>query len=184
MRKYLDSSSMESVYFCQIGMSFVFKYNTSLKFVRPLSRGRCCKSKEAENGRPLARLHGNFTPAHACGCAAQCFEGVQRGCLIVLPMGRRLQAAIPDLRPCVFRSAVIGAYPMGLKWYHGAPAYRLLQQPIGFLPAGVDRPAGHIHVLGDLAVCHLHDQEPVHQKDVLVFLGQGVQRLGQPVVLD
>ena len=29
MRKYLDASSMESVYFCQIGISFVFKYNTS-----------------------------------------------------------------------------------------------------------------------------------------------------------
>ena len=29
IRKYLEASSMESVYFCQIGISFVFKYNTS-----------------------------------------------------------------------------------------------------------------------------------------------------------
>ena len=27
--KYLDASSMESVYFCQIGILFVFEYNTS-----------------------------------------------------------------------------------------------------------------------------------------------------------
>src|SRR5699024_3097084 len=38
------------------------------------------------------------------------------------------------------------------------------------------------HVLGDLAVCHV--QEPVHQEDVPVILRQGVQRLGQPVILD
>ena len=25
------------------------------------------------------QLHGNLTPAHTDGCAAQCFEGVQRG---------------------------------------------------------------------------------------------------------
>ena len=29
------------------------------------------------------QLHGNLTPAHACGCAAQCFEGVQRGSIII-----------------------------------------------------------------------------------------------------
>lgn len=32
------------------------------------------------------QLHGNFTPSHACGCAAQCCEGVQRGSIIVLPV--------------------------------------------------------------------------------------------------
>ncbi len=37
--------------------------------------------KNGKNGRRLAAAHGNLTPAHACGCAAQCFEGVQRGSL-------------------------------------------------------------------------------------------------------
>ena len=32
------------------------------------------------------QLHGSFTPSHACGCAAQCCEGVQRGSIIVLPV--------------------------------------------------------------------------------------------------
>ena len=45
MRKYLDASSMESVYFCQIGISFVFKYNTSCKFARPLSEDGVAKNK-------------------------------------------------------------------------------------------------------------------------------------------
>ena len=39
------------------------------------------------------QLHGNFTPAHDAGCAAQCFEGVQRGNLIILPVNPRPQAA-------------------------------------------------------------------------------------------
>ena len=29
------------------------------------------------------QFHGNLTPAHTCGCAAQCFEGVQRGSIII-----------------------------------------------------------------------------------------------------
>ena len=45
------------------------------------------------------QLHGNFTPAHAYGCAAQCFEGVQRGSLIILPVHPRPQAATPVSRP-------------------------------------------------------------------------------------
>ena len=32
-----------------------------------------------KTGRRLAAAHGDLTPAHADGCAAQCFEGVQRG---------------------------------------------------------------------------------------------------------
>ena len=31
----------------------------------------------------MAAAHGNLTPAHADGCAAQCFEGVQRGSIII-----------------------------------------------------------------------------------------------------
>ena len=45
------------------------------------------------------QLHGNLTPAHADGCAAQCFEGVQRGSLIVLSVHPRPQVATPVLRP-------------------------------------------------------------------------------------
>ena len=45
------------------------------------------------------QLHGNLTPAHADGCAAQCFEGVQRGSLIILSAYPRPQAATPVLRP-------------------------------------------------------------------------------------
>ena len=36
-----------------------------------------------QTGRRLAAAHGNLTPAHADGCAAQCFEGVQRGSIII-----------------------------------------------------------------------------------------------------
>ena len=45
------------------------------------------------------QLHGNLTPAHAVGCAAQCFEGVQRGSLIILSVHPRPQAATPVSRP-------------------------------------------------------------------------------------
>ena len=45
IRKYLDASSMESVYFCQIGISFVLKYNTSCKFARSLSEDGVAKNK-------------------------------------------------------------------------------------------------------------------------------------------
>ena len=45
------------------------------------------------------QLHGNLTPAHADGCAAQCFEGVQRGSLIILSVHPRPQAATPVLWP-------------------------------------------------------------------------------------
>ena len=58
-----------------------------------------CKKKEAENGWLLAQLHGNFTPAHADGCGARCFAGVQCASLIILPAYHRPQAATPVLRP-------------------------------------------------------------------------------------
>ena len=45
------------------------------------------------------QLHGNLTPAHADGCAAQCFEGVQRGSLIILSVHPRPQAATPVSQP-------------------------------------------------------------------------------------
>ena len=45
------------------------------------------------------QLHGNLTPAHTDGCAAQCFEGVQRGSLIILSVHPRPQIATPVSRP-------------------------------------------------------------------------------------
>ena len=47
----------------------------------------------------MAAVHGNLTPSHACGCAAQCFEGVQRGSLF---NGIMIPAHTP---PRVFSSA-------------------------------------------------------------------------------
>ena len=37
------------------------------------------------NGRLLAQLHGSLTPAHACGCGAQCFVVVQCASILNLP---------------------------------------------------------------------------------------------------
>ena len=61
------------------------------------------------------QLHGSFTPSHACGCAAQCCEGVQRGSLIVLPVLHRPQVATPVLRSGVYRSPVTMAPSCGLE---------------------------------------------------------------------
>ena len=47
------------------------------------------------------QLHGNLTPAHADGCAAQCFEGVQRGSLIILSVHPRHRL------PHLFRGLVL-----------------------------------------------------------------------------
>ena len=43
------------------------------------------------------QLHGNLTPAHACGCAAQCCEGVQRGSIIIKP--KVVAHAVPHAFP-------------------------------------------------------------------------------------
>lgn len=70
-------------------------------------------SKRGKYGRLLAQLHGSLTPAHACGCGAQCFVGVQRASIFNLPVCRCPQAATPALRPGMDRSLLGG---------HGAPA--------------------------------------------------------------
>ena len=58
-----------------------------------------CDMKSTVTGWPLAVAHGNLTPAHTDECAAQCFEGVQRGSLIVLSVHLRPQVATPVSRP-------------------------------------------------------------------------------------
>ena len=72
------------------------------------------------------QLHGNLTPAHSDGCAAQCFEGVQRGSLIILSVHPRPQAATPVSRPG-FVAHLFGRGPV-LRTCNrllGAPADRL-----------------------------------------------------------
>ena len=75
------------------------------------------KKRRKQSGRLLAQLHGSFTPAHADGCAAQCFEGVQRGSIIILSARHRPQAAMLAFRFCVNRSLPSEG--------HGALAVRL-----------------------------------------------------------
>ncbi|MPM33480.1 hypothetical protein SDC9_80056 [bioreactor metagenome] len=60
-----------------------FKVGCVLLFHESLS----AELRLAETDGGWLPLHGNLTPAHACGCAAQCFEGVQRGSLFN-PEGR------------------------------------------------------------------------------------------------
>ena len=67
--------------------------------IKPLSCHFIKTIKEAENGWLLAAAPREFHPAHADGCAAQCFEGVQRGSLIVLSVHLRPQVATPVSRP-------------------------------------------------------------------------------------
>lgn len=55
-----------------------------------------------------SQLHGSLTPAHAYGCGAQCFVGVQRASIFNLPVCRRPQAATPALYRDVSRSPVTG----------------------------------------------------------------------------
>ena len=67
------------------------------------------------------QLHGSFTPSHACGCAAQCFEGVQRGSIIVLPV----RSSPASCHACfAARCCSLCFSPTG-KSGHGAPAVRL-----------------------------------------------------------
>ena len=60
-------------------------------------------------------------------------------------------------------------------------SHQLCQQPIGLMPAGIDRPAGHVYVPGDL--CVGHPQEPVHHKDFQVLLGQPQKTAENPLYL-
>ena len=67
------------------------------------------------------QLHGSFTPSHACGCAAQCCEGVQRGSIIVLPV----RSSPASCHACfAARCCSLCFSPTG-KSGHGAPAVRL-----------------------------------------------------------
>ena len=127
IRKYLDASSMVRVYFSQIGTSVIFK------IVAPFQR---LKQYHIHNGSMgfssdgcWQQLHGNFTPSHACGCAAQCFEGVQRGSIIVLPV-----LSWPASRRACFAAGRWSLVPRGKSWR-------------------ARRPARHRENVSDLALC-------------------------------
>ena len=73
--------------------------------------------QKSKYGRLLAQLHRNFTSAHADGCGAQCFVGVQRASIFSLPVRHGPQAATPALRSGVDRSL-----PGGRSWRTGRMA--------------------------------------------------------------
>ena len=66
--------------------------------IDPFRKKLFLQKRQKTDGRRL-RLHGNFTPAHADGCGARCFAGVQCASLIILSARHRPQAATPVLRP-------------------------------------------------------------------------------------
>ena len=67
------------------------------------------------------QLHGSFTPSHACGCAAQCCEGVQRGSIIVLPV----RSSPASCHACFAARCCSLCFSLTGKSGHGAPAVRL-----------------------------------------------------------
>ena len=108
--------------------------------------------KEAENGRLPAQLHGSLTPAHACGCGAQCFVGVQRASIINLPrmsspagrhacfaasVDRSFPGEVMAHRP--YGSIQGRTYPSALCCTGGLPSGFLCQGPSGFMPDRRDR---------------------------------------------
>ena len=64
-----------------------------------------------------SQLHGSLTPAHADGCGAQCFVGVQCASIFDLSVRPRPRAATPALRPGGDRSL-----PGGRSWRTGRMA--------------------------------------------------------------
>ena len=58
------------------------------------------KNSQAKQAAGGCQPHGNLTPAHADGCAARCFEGVQCGSIIKGAGGRGQQSA------ALFRNSV------------------------------------------------------------------------------
>ena len=75
----------------------------------PFQEDGVAKNKRQKTDGRRLRLHGNFTPAHADGCGARCFAGVQCASLIILSARPRPQAATPVLRPNEDRSLVMGS---------------------------------------------------------------------------
>ena len=125
IRKYLDASSMESVYFCQIGISFVFKYSTSCKFARPLSEDGVAKNKRQKTDGCWHSSTGISPRPMLMGAAHDALRAsnarVSLTCLYVI--AHRL----PHLfyGPVLSLSCLAGARPADLQQGHGAPADRL-----------------------------------------------------------
>ena len=83
-----------------------------LHSIHPFKYKTVVCNKIGKYGRLLAQLHGSLTPAHADGCGAQCFVGVQRASIFNLSVCHCPQAATPALQSGVDRSLLRG---------HGAP---------------------------------------------------------------
>jgi len=60
------------------------------------------KKSQAKQAAGGCQPHGNLTPAHADGCAARCFEGVQCGSIIKNAGGRGQQSAALFLNNACF----------------------------------------------------------------------------------
>ena len=106
----------------------------------PLSFAYSRKRKRQKTDGCWPQLHGNLTPAHADGCAAQCFEGVQRGSIIILPVHPRPQAATPVCGLVLSLTCLVGVPSCGLatgSWRTGRPApHRQIVSVCLMLPGG------------------------------------------------
>ena len=60
------------------------------------------KNSQAKQAAGGCQPHGNLTPAHADGCAARCFEGVQCGSIIKGADGRGQQSTALFLNSACF----------------------------------------------------------------------------------
>ncbi len=139
---------------------FLVLHSFTLSNTKPLD-----VSKRGRYGRLLAQLHGSFTPAHACGCGAQCFESVQRASIFNLPVCRRPQAATLALQPGVDRSLMGG---------HGAPAVWLdTEQNVSVCLILRRRPPAGL----SFSKCSLQHRENENRERVSCFRYQG--RIGQ-----
>ncbi len=91
-------------------------------FLRPKSKERATNTAfrwgygvDSKHSGCWPQLHGKSHPGpHADGCAAQCFEGVQRGSLIILSAYPRPQVATPVLRPGLSLTCLVGVPSCGL----------------------------------------------------------------------
>ena len=69
------------------------KARKSTKVVFEIYREKFYKNSQAQQAAGGCQPHGNLTPAHADGCAARCFEGVQCGSIIKGAGGHGQQSA-------------------------------------------------------------------------------------------
>ena len=106
---------MESVYFCQIGISFVFKYNTSCKFARPLSEDGVAKNKRQKTDGCWHSSTGISPRPMLMGAAHNALWAFNARVSLTLPVCHRPQAATLALRSGAVRSPVTVVPSCGLE---------------------------------------------------------------------